>query len=125
MQTFMALYALPTEESGHRFMAALFRDVTETPRAARPLWSANDADQGHRNGARRHRRINSNYRFVNESFKRLLNGAGPICVGQKVGPLDLGRWESTRPSIDRAPAVESLSIEFTAAAATTPSAKQR
>ncbi len=115
LERVVELYAFPIQDSGRRLVAALFRDVTETRRAAEALLERERFLTTVTEAARVGIAVigsDYRYRFVNESFKRLLNTAGPISVGQKVGALNPQRWDATRPSIDRALAGESLSIEF-------------
>ena len=52
------------------------------------------------------------YRFVNESFRRILHASGPIEAGQRVGELNPQRWAKAKPAVERALNGESLSIEF-------------
>ena len=113
------IYAFVIDASEERSVAMLFRDVTERKRsedallererflttvteAARVGIAVIDADY--------------HYRFVNDSFRRILNASGPIQVGQRVGSLNAKRWESVKPAVDRALAGERLSIEFTVVA---------
>ena len=101
-------------------VALLFRDVTERKRSEeallereRFLSTVTEAarvgiaviDSGYR------------YRFVNESFQRMLKVARPISIGELGGSINPRRWQQVKPSIDRALAGERLSIEFTIAPA--------
>ena len=109
------IYAFVIDASEARSVAMLFRDVTERKRSEdallereRFLTTVTEAarvgiaviDHGY------------HYRFVNDSFRRILNAAVPIQVGQRVGSLNARRWDSLKPAVDRAMAGESLSIEF-------------
>ena len=57
------------------------------------------------------------YRFVNDSFRRILNAPGAIDAGQRVGELNPQRWAKAKPAVERALDGESLSIEFSVTSA--------
>ncbi len=98
-----------------RTMLGTIRDVSERHRAERALQERERFLTTVTEAARigiaviDHR---YHYRFVNDAFGRILDASGPIAAGQPVGSLNPSRWESVKPSVDRALGGESLSIEF-------------
>lgn len=116
LERIVDVYAFLIEDSDRRLVAALFRDVTEGRRAGEALQERERFLTTITEAARVGIAVidaDYHYRFVNDSFRRLLDASGPITVGQRVGALNPKRWAATRPAIERALAGESLSIEFT------------
>jgi len=109
------IYAFVIETPEGRSVAMLFRDVTERKRSEEALLERERFLTTVTEAARVGIAVIDStyrYRFVNDSFRRILNASGPIRVGQRVGSLNAKRWESVKPAVDRALAGESLSIEF-------------
>ena len=103
-QRLLDIHGFPVDESGRRHVGMLLRDVTERVRSHEALLERErfltTVTQAARLGIaviddRYH------YRFVNESFRRILNAAGPIDPGQPVGLLNPQRWARTKPAIDQ------------------------
>ncbi len=115
LERIVDIYAFVIDASEGRSVAMLFRDVTERKRSEDALLERERFLTTVTEAARVGIAVidaNYHYRFVNDSFRRILNAAGPIQVGQRVGSLNARRWESVKPAVDRAMAGESLSIEF-------------
>ncbi len=101
-------------------VALLFRDVTERKRSEEALLERERFLSTVTEAARVGIAVidsSYRYRFVNESFQRMLKTARPISIGELGGSINPRRWQQVKPSIDRALAGERLSIEFTIAPA--------
>jgi signal transduction histidine kinase/DNA-binding response OmpR family regulator len=99
-----------------RSVALLFRDVTEHKRSEEALLERERFLSTVTEAARVGIAVidsSYRYRFVNESFQRMLKVARPISVGTLGGSVNPRRWQQVKASIDRALAGERLSIEFT------------